>query len=169
MFNEAMHENGTTHVLIGYTYVGTSPLTGEAFYHSYVEVIGPDHEVYFIRGGPGGEGNGLEALVSDASGSTSLSNGGLGNLTATFGDDARRIDAGRTFMMSSAGFVSQPFSEVQKALEQFGEAVDIAKIPYGPVSTNSNAFAFQAVTVLGLSRPTPPIWVPGHDTVLQVH
>jgi hypothetical protein len=63
-------------------------------------------------------------------------------------------------------------------LVDFAIRTDELKIGYHALTTNSNAFAHQAVTVLGIDRPTPydpgvlghepgTFTAPGHDTVLS--
>jgi hypothetical protein len=49
-----------------------------------------------------------------------------------------------------------------------GTKVAAARIPYNPVSTNSNAYATGAAKSLGLTVPKPPVWAPGRDTKLPV-
>ena len=44
--------------------------------------------------------------------------------------------------------------------------VNRAKIPYNPLSTNSNAFVNNALTWSGITPGKPPVWVPGWDTTL---
>lgn len=44
-------------------------------------------------------------------------------------------------------------------LSGFSDAVNGAQIPYNPFTTNSDAFAHQAVTYLGIPRPAPPLWI----------
>lgn len=43
------------------------------------------------------------------------------------------------------------------------------KIPYHPLSTNSNATAHQIIEDIGFPRPVPPddVWAPRHDVNLN--
>ena len=52
-------------------------------------------------------------------------------------------------------------------LTDFGNKIKQARISYNPLTTNSNAFAHQAVTVFGINRPSAAAWAPGSGTVLS--
>jgi hypothetical protein len=45
-------------------------------------------------------------------------------------------------------------------------AINNAKIPYNPFSTNSNAFANDILTRSGLNPGSPPVWAPGWGSTL---
>ncbi len=64
--------------------------------------------------------------------------------------------------------VQAAYRDFRDSLEGFERAVNAAGIPYNPFTRNSNSYAHQAVEVLGLPRPTPPVWAPAHGTVLDV-
>jgi hypothetical protein len=61
-----------------------------------------------------------------------------------------------------------PASYYTQKLQSFENAVNKAAIPYFATSTNSNAFAAQAVESLGVPRPQAPTLAPGSQTVLPV-
>ncbi len=61
-----------------------------------------------------------------------------------------------------------PASYYTQKLQNFESAVNAAAIPYSPLSTNSNAFAAQAIESLGVPRPQAPTLAPGAQTVLPV-
>ncbi len=121
--------------------------------HAFVVVTGPGGQQFGARGGPFGSGEGLFGSIQAEAG--------------TF--DARFSDYDAVVVASETALVTnQPYSEVVTALSEFAAAVNTARIPYNPLTTNSNAFAHQAVTVLGISRPTSPVFAPGSSTELQL-
>jgi hypothetical protein len=64
------------------------------------------------------------------------------------------VDGPRASGWQPLGSVNMPFDEAKARLENFGRAVDAANIPYGRTS-NSNSFAAQAPTSVGLPRAIP--------------
>ena len=63
---------------------------------------------------------------------------------------------------------NRPASYYENQLQNFQAAVNAAAIPYSPLSTNSNAFAAQAVETLGAPRPQAATFAPGYGTVLPL-
>ncbi len=61
-----------------------------------------------------------------------------------------------------------PTSYYENQLQNFQAAVNAAAIPYSPISTNSNAYAAQAIEALGVSRPQAPTFAPAYGTVLPL-
>ena len=61
-----------------------------------------------------------------------------------------------------------PASYYESQLQNFQTAVNAAAIPYSPLSTNSNAYAAQAIETLGVPRPYAPTLAPGSGTVLPL-
>jgi hypothetical protein len=170
LFNEFAHSgtSGLASVSLGFVPLGDA--FGNTYYHAFVELVGPDGQTYYIRGGPESVGS-VAVASSDASNGGPIEGSGYGNLTISYGDDARRIDVPNATWYVSFGTTNLSFSDARAALEAFGHAVDAAQIPYNPFSQNSNSFAFQAVTTLGLPRPVSGVigvpWSPGSATYLN--
>lgn len=148
--------------------MGYKPIQGaQAADHSYIKIIGPDGREFFLRGGPGPDadhaasGGATGILAADSIGSKSSYSGDahLGNLTVHTGHDALGLEKGRDDDATKIlGRVDLTFDEAMQRLIRFGNQVNAAKIKYWPLSTNSNAVAHQAITVLGLPRPADPVW-----------
>lgn len=106
--------------------------------------------------------------ASALSGSGSAPTHAYGNLIIDEGAFAQAIEAtskvtGRQLIGYFDGYDS-----IKNTLSNYGAAVNSAKIPYRPLSTNSNAFAFGAVqNILGF-RPASNFTTPGSQTVLEV-
>jgi hypothetical protein len=62
----------------------------------------------------------------------------------------------------------KPASDYTGQLDQYEKTINNSNIPYNPLSTNSNAYAEGAADFLGLTVPTQPVTVVGHDTQLPV-
>ena len=60
----------------------------------------------------------------------------------------------------------QPYSDLVNKLNAYAATVNEHHIVYGATTSNSNAYAHEAVTVLGVGRPDPIVDAPGHDTKL---
>nr|WP_290444442.1 RHS repeat-associated core domain-containing protein [Pseudoalteromonas sp. XMcav2-N] len=176
MFNDEMHhskQEGDTPSIAGKTKVslGFSDVAGGAAQHAYVLVEGPDGQVYAIRGGPsagGGSSGGLPVVSADASSTGSSSEGKFGNLTVHEGARALAIE-GRSVSVGTqlVGYFDD-YDNVVNTLSAYGVSVNESNIPYMPLSTNSNSFAFGAVQqVLGF-RPESNFRTPGSETVLPV-
>jgi hypothetical protein len=110
----------------------------------------------------------VSALLSDGSGLGSATDSGYGNLTVHDGAVAAAIE-GRSPTVASQTAVrtTDTFESVVSKLSTFGAEVNQAGIRYGHASSNSNAFAHQAVTVLGAKRPSAAVFAPGSDTELR--
>lgn len=155
-------EKGVT-VIMGY-----KPIEGaQAADHSYIKIRGPDGREFFLRGGPGPDadyaasGGAPGILAADSAGSKSSYRGDahFGTLTVDAGRDALNIEDDRDDDATKVlGRVDMTFDDAMQKLIKFKNDVNAAKIKYWPLSTNSNAVAHQAVTVLGLPRPVDPIW-----------
>jgi RHS repeat-associated protein len=61
-----------------------------------------------------------------------------------------------------------PASSYIQGLQQFDTALNQVNIPYNPLSTNSNAYATNALQSIGVPTPKAPVWVPGAGTNLNV-
>jgi len=61
----------------------------------------------------------------------------------------------------------EAFDSLARKRGAFGNAVNKANIPNLPVRRNSNSFAHQAVSVLGVPRPRSRVWAPGSDVFLK--
>lgn len=127
---------------------------GKAYVHTYVILSqgGADGRRYYLRAGPDESGN------------------GLGNITVSYGDDARKLDVPRNLATQHLGDVDMSFDDAKNALMKFGQSVDAAHIPY-TFTANSNSVAAQAPTAVGLPRaaPSDELGEPkGYDTVLKV-
>jgi RHS repeat-associated protein len=61
-----------------------------------------------------------------------------------------------------------PASYYEQKLQNFELSVNVAAIPYSPLTTNSNAYAAQAIETLGVARPEAPTLAPGFQTVLPL-
>ena len=60
------------------------------------------------------------------------------------------------------------FTELICILEEFGQRINDANIPYNPFGDNSNTVAYQAIEMLGLPHPAPVGWAPGsHDKLVK--
>ena len=155
-------QKGVT-VIMGYNPVNRADVAD----HSYIKIVGPDGREFFLRGGPGRDGDGaassgvLGILASDALGSKSNYRGDahLGTLTVQTGHDALGMEKTKIDDATKIiGRVDMTFDDAMQKLTDFKDDVNAAKIKYWPLSTNSNAVSHQAVTVLGLPRPRDPVW-----------
>jgi RHS repeat-associated protein len=144
------------------------PIGGQGYHHAFVVVTAPNGARFFIRGGPGGDNHGgFGQLLEDASASNGRS---YGNLTVQWGmyvPGTIDYTTSPSAILPVLTTTDSPSDVVQK-LVRFGEEVNASGIAYHPLSTNSNAFAHQAVTVLGVSRPEAKVWAPGNGTPLTV-
>lgn len=143
------------------------PIGDQGYHHSFIVVTAPNGERAYVRGGPGGNNHGgLGQLLEDSS-----SNGrSYGNLTVEWG---AYVPGTIDYTESPSAILpvlttGQSPGAVMQKLVHFGAIVNASRITYHPLSTNSNAFAHQAVTVLGVSRPEAKVWAPGSDTPLTV-
>jgi len=148
--------------------MGYKPIQGaQAADHSYIKIIGPDGREFFLRGGPGQDadhaasGGATGILAADSLGSKSSYSGDahFGTLKVDTGMDALDLEDDRADDATKVlGRVDMTFDDAMRKLIKFQNDVNAAKIKYWPLSTNSNAVAHQAVTVLGLPRPADPVW-----------
>lgn len=134
--------------------------------HSYVVVRGPNGKIFVIRGGPS-QAPGV--LASGAlSGSGSAPTHAYGNLVIDEGAFAQAIEAQYEVMGRQLIGYFDGYDNIKNTLSNYGAAVNSAKIPYRPLSTNSNAFAFGAVQKILGFRPTSNFTTPGSQTILEV-
>jgi hypothetical protein len=148
--------------------MGYKPIEeAQAADHAYIKIIGPDGREFFLRGGPGPDADGTASggttgiLAADSIGSKSSYSGDahFGTLTVDAGRDALDVEKNRHDDATKVlGRVDMTFDDAMQKLIKFKNDVNAAKIKYWPLSTNSNAVAHQAVTVLGLPRPADPVW-----------
>ncbi len=170
-----------TKVEVVYTQIGKTPGDGKPYYHSYVRASAKGHQTQIYRAGPskdagasatsGASSNGSGVSSgSPASGASGSTGGGtFGTLYAESGASAAAIEAtGAEAGAQTAVETSKSWVDVNKSLEKFVSSVNNAEISYGPVSTNSNAFAHQAVETLGIPRPPSIMLAPGSDQELDV-
>jgi hypothetical protein len=165
-------QRGVT-VLLGYKPIDGAPIAD----HSYVKIVGAGGREFFLRGGPGpntdgpASGGSAGVLAADSAGTKSAYGGNahFGNLSVDTGYRALKVESGKADNATKVvGHVDMTFDEAMRKLLKFGDAVNAAKIKYWPLSTNSNAVSHQAVTVLGLPRPSDPVWTPGSDVTLEL-
>lgn len=140
---------GQTTVEIRYSKIRGIPFAR----HSFVVVVGPDGQQFGARGGPFGAGEGAFGSIQAEAAS----------FDARFSDYDAVVIASETVVVTN-----QPYSEVVIALSEFAAAVNAAQIPYNPFTTNSNAFAHQAITVLSIARPTSTVFAPRSGTELPL-
>jgi hypothetical protein len=79
----------------------------------------------------------------------------FGNLVAADTDDALQGDRNNTVSRYHIGSVNMPFDTAVDRMRVFRDAVNNAMVGYHPLMMNSNSFAFEAPTALGLPRPNP--------------
>lgn len=160
-------------VILGYKPIDGAPIAG----HSYMKIVGPGGREFFLRGGPGSNtdgpasGGSVGVLAADSAGTKSAYSGNahFGHLSVDTGYGALEVENDKADNATKVvGHVDMTFDEALQKLQKFGNAVNAAKIEYWPLSTNSNAVSHQAVTVLGLPRPSDPVWAPGSDVTLEL-
>ena len=125
---------------------------------------GPEGQQFGARAGP------ASRIGGPGSPQSSSGNGVFGTLAAEAGPfNATFTDFGGEVLARQTVFVTdQSFGDVSAGLSQFAADVNAAQITYNPLSTNSNAFAHQAPTVIGGPRAPPIVWAPGSRTVLRL-
>ena len=131
----------------------------ESHHHAYILVTAPSGIQYYYRGGPSHSG-GL------SSGSSSGSSGGSwGPLVPTVG-----VYGPGTVDWDPLGVYSDTLEDdqgscvcVTSKLGNFTQKVIEANLPYSPLKTNSNAYAYGAAKAAGFTPRSPPITVPGYD------
>lgn len=115
--------------------------------HAFVVVRGPEGQQFGVRGGP--DGIMLRAQA------------------APFGPAFRDYNA-QTVAGQLVLVTDRPYDEITADLSRFVDWVNRSNFRYSTLQlTNSNAVAFQAITVLGVPRPAPVVVAPGHSTVLE--
>jgi hypothetical protein len=148
------------------TSLAFSDVAGGLGQHTFVVVNGPNGEIFVIRGGPSQDPGFLATLA--VSGSGSVPTYAYGNLVIDEGAAAQRTEAKSPLVGTQLIGYFNDFNSVKNTLSNYGAAVNAAKIPYRPLSTNSNAFAFSAVTKILGYRPASNFVTPGSQTVLKV-
>jgi hypothetical protein len=170
LFNAAQHSEKTEDikryeqkVFVSFGYVPVAD-----GYHLFIEVETTDGtQTWFFRAGPSAEGNPLSAVAANALASGGASgNGGMGNITVSYGLDAAAADLMRAAHWQFLGAADISFSQAVSRIETFGAAVDLANIRYLPLTQNSNSFAMQVPSILGMPTPRPVWTAHGSDTVL---
>lgn len=134
--------------------------------HAYVLVTAPNGDKTVIRAGPGGNGIGSSTVPgnqSDWDGTI------FGDLHASVSDayDSKDYTEGEQVASQEVLATNASYDSVVKALSDFADAVNNEQINYNPFAANSNSFAHEAVSVLGVQRPTPAAWAPGSGTKLK--
>lgn len=140
---------------------------GSYYTHTYIVVTGPDGEQFYMGAfGTGDPSNDASALLSDQVGYDQW-----GKLHAVWGDFNEQV-AGSDWLVKPLASqtvlqtTSVSMDDIESKLIAFGKEINAEDLDYHALTTNSNAFANQAVSVLGIARPTPPVWAPGYQTVL---
>ena len=157
--NRVQAQSGQTVVEVRY-----NDLAG-GYKHAYIVVTLPDGQEWFIRGQPSYQTGGVTA-VSGAS--VGASEGQWGDLVVVGGKyedgtiDYTTAPAARQVVFTTTG---DPGLYINR-LTQFGNMVNQAGITYNPISMNSNTFAHQAVTILGVQRPNPAAFAPASNSIL---
>jgi hypothetical protein len=141
---------------------------GNSYNHAFIVVTAPDGQRAFVRGGPSGDGGGgAGGLASD---SLATDGHSYGNLVVNSGPyvpgtvDWTEKPVATMKVLST----NESAASIYSKLLSFGSLVNKSGLTYHPLSVNSNAFAHQAVMVLGVSRPQAKVWAPGSDTHLNV-
>jgi RHS repeat-associated protein len=163
----------TVVTLEGYP-LGTYPLVGGTFGHSYVRVTDTvTGESYTFRGGPSDE------LGTSAAASNSAANNPRGQtitLSAQVDPSSRNPDtkqggyaaqAGGAEIVQSANLGVRPIGGVVKALEGVRERVNNQQAPYQALSHNSNTAAGAAFTATTGQEVTPTSRYPGMTNPLS--
>jgi hypothetical protein len=132
--------------------------------HAFIVATGPKGQQFGLRAGPSArtEGSGVP-VSSGGDGVAGVLETQARNFDERFVDFAADVVATQTVLSTD-----QPFKEITAALSGFASSVDAARIQYKLLTTNSNAFAHQAVTVLGIVRPSPIVFAPGSNTHLPL-
>jgi len=158
---------------IGYTDAVGHGLHGQ--HHALVIITDPaTGQQYAVRAGPsGGLGPSQSAGNSAASGSggsvsATAGNGGsgghgLGSIYAEHGiyNETFRDAPGAVHRIQHVGYLNSSFDNVRAMAVDFSNVTNANRLPYRPLTLNSNSFAFTFVESLGFSRPTPVIGAPG--------
>jgi len=149
-------------------YKALGKIGGKTDHHAFVEVSGPNGERYVIRAGPSASsGSPKLAVLTDVSRLPPVVDE-YGNLVVHDGDIAAAVEArSRTVASQIVLATSDSFTSIVPRLATFGARVNQARIRYGPISANSNAFAHQAVTALRVPRPRALVWPPGSNATLR--
>jgi hypothetical protein len=165
--------SGEAKVEIRYNPIG---LTLDIAAHSYLVVSESDgSNPWFYRAGPApgkiGPSASSGSSNSISSGIASSGSLGYGNIYAQSGPYVPGTIDYRVSPRASITVIDDnlPASYYTQKLDSFVSAVNAAAIPYAALSTNSNAFAAQAVGSLGVPRPEAPTLAPGSQTVLPVN
>ncbi|MBC3874912.1 RHS repeat-associated core domain-containing protein [Undibacterium sp. LX15W] len=141
-------------------------------YHMFIKVVGDGAKPFYVRAGPSPSAKDSPSstrVSSDATGTADRNKqAGYGNLRADVGDAAKRADAGDQKFQQYVGDIKMSVTEAATILTNFSNQVNASNIPYIPTSQNSNAFAAQAITTLGLPRPVPAATAVGSQTKLPV-
>jgi hypothetical protein len=159
-------DDGDPTVELRYRQLGS--IDGYDYSHTYIVVTGPNGEQWYM--GAFATGDPTDPSATLAADQIS-SGGGFGKLHAVW-DDFNASVAGNDFLVKPLATqvvlrtTTMSMSDIENDLIGFAKAVNVANLDYHALSTNSNAFANQAVSNLGIARPTPPVWAPGHSVVL---
>ena len=102
--------------------------------------------------------------------------GPWGRIYASYGYDQPFMDAAGTkrnpdYVEQADSSVSvihdnQPASYYYNRLTAAADKLNAGWVPYNPISTNSNATAYDLLKTIGLRPPSPKVWAPGWDTAL---
>ena len=104
-------------------------------------------------GDPGKSSGGLAAGYDVLSNSVGPET--FGNLTAEDDGEGLKYDRNNTVGRYYVGSVNMPYESAVDRLKAFRDSVNNAMVGYHPLMMNSNSFAFEAPTALGLPRPNP--------------
>ncbi|MGA2898540.1 MAG: RHS repeat-associated core domain-containing protein [Acidobacteriaceae bacterium] len=79
------------------------------------------------------------------------------------GDNMSSVSGSVTVLSNDA-----PAADYLQKLDLFDSTLNSMEIPYNPLSTNSNAYATNALQYLNVPTPQAPVWAPGSGTNLNV-
>lgn len=158
-----------TEVSLQYYILGHAPIQGD-YGHQFVMMRDTDTgQIVISRGGPSSPYNGGSAAIISRSPVAAPNGQGPIRLVTQMRPAETSVDAdhGRPLgapVPGSQVTISGPVGDAQATLGSFNRSVDSANIPYRPLSTNSNAYAGTAYSVL-TGRPAPATGVLPGSTV----
>jgi RHS repeat-associated protein len=163
----ALAQSSDPIVEIRYRQMGINPFTGNPYYHSYVVVtdVATGEQFFTAAYASGDPDDPAAALESDQFGSGP----GFGDLYAVAGpyDASIGLDYQPTPDASQVVLnTDEPMEEIEAILSDYAAHITSLHLEYHALSVNSNAYAHQAVTALGIGRPMAAVNAPGSDTVL---
>ena len=144
-------------------------------HHAYLLVSSGFGLTLVFRGGPsGGDGNGLSGLGSDLSHSVPNAHDmGYGYITSAGSDQPFRPGAadypkeqGDDVAHMTLQEIPQDFQKVVGDFKKAAQTIDGLRLPYHPITQNSNSFAHTLLVKANIATPDPPVWSPGWGHIL---